>query len=149
MEACRQLALWTPPAYVHWRACTTADLVLSRPRMRRRTTRTADELWSLLRALLYLRANDRNRLPGYAEPILVFLGTRPDGSARLRELRERLSLGQSRASRLCAALARAGLVEVVTPAEDRRASRIRLTPQGSRLVGRAAQAIRAGVRRSR
>ncbi len=113
--------------------------------MRRRTTRTADELWSLLRALLRLRAGECNRLPGYAEAILIFLGTRPQGAAGMRELRERLSLGQSRTSRLCAALARAGLLVVMTAAEDRRESWIRLTPKGSRLVGRAAQALRAAA----
>lgn len=113
--------------------------------MRRRTTRTADELSSLLRAMLRLRTSDGNRLPGYAEPILIYLGTRPEGSAGMRELRERLHLGISRASRLCAALARAGLVEIITPAEDRRSSLIRLTAKGSRLVGRAAAALRANI----
>lgn len=116
--------------------------------MRRRTTRTADELLSLLRALLELRAGEGNRLPGHAEAILVYLGTRPEGSARMHELRERLGLGQSRASRLCAALARAGLVEVVTPPEDRRASLIKLTAKGSRLVGRVAEALRARPHRT-
>lgn len=111
--------------------------------MRRRITRTADELSSFLRALLRLRANDGNRLPGYAEAILVYLGMQPQGSAEMRELRERLGLGQSRASRLCAALARAGLVEIVKQADDRRASWIKLTTKGSRLVGQVAEALRA------
>lgn len=117
--------------------------------MRRRTTRSADEVLSLLRALLQLRASDGKPLPGFAETILVYLGTRSDGAARMHELRERLRLGQSRASRLCAALARAGLVEILTPAEDRRASLIKLTAKGSRLVGRAAKALRARMHRKR
>lgn len=117
--------------------------------MRRRKNRSADEVLSLLRALLQLRASDGKPLPGFAETILVYLGTRSERAARMRELRERLRLGQSRASRLCAALTRAGLVEIVTPAEDRRTSLIRLTAKGSRVVGRAAEALRARPHRQR
>ncbi len=118
------------------------DLLGSVP-MSRRLTPSADELKRLLGALLRLRAGSANRLPGFAEPILIFLGTRPDAAARMGELRERLGLGQSRASRLCAALRRAGLVEIATAEEDRRASSVRLTPVGRQLVEECAGALRA------
>jgi len=108
----------------------------------------AAELDRLLRALLAFRAGDGSHLPGYAEPILLFLGTRSHGAAGMRELREGLGLGQSRTSRLCAALARSGLVEVVTPSEDRRVSRVKLTARGFRLIGRTADAFRARRRSS-
>ncbi len=111
--------------------------------MSRRVTPSADELKRLLGALLRLRAGSANRLPGFAEPILIFLGTRPDAAARMGELRERLGLGQSRASRLCAALCRAGLVEITTAEEDRRASSVRLTLVGRQLVDESAGALRA------
>ncbi len=72
---------------------------------------------------------------------MLFLGIQPDGTAGMRELRERLGLGQSRTSRLCASLARAGLVQVLASDEDRRASRVKLTAKGFRLVGRTAAAL--------
>jgi DNA-binding MarR family transcriptional regulator len=109
--------------------------------MRRQATDAAAGLNRLLRALLEIRAKEGSHLPGYAEPIVLFLGARSNGSAAMRELRDELGLGQSRASRLCAALARAGLVRVDTATEDRRASRVRLTAKGFRLVGKVASAL--------
>ena len=99
----------------------------------------------MLGALLRLRAGSANRLPGFAEPILVLLGTRPDAAVRMSELRERLGLGQSRASRLCAALKRAGLVDITSAEEDRRASWVRLTPAGRALIDECSRALRAGL----
>jgi DNA-binding MarR family transcriptional regulator len=114
--------------------------------MRRSAPHATDDLNLLLRAVLEFRAQDGNHLPGYAEPIMFFLGMQPEGSAGMRELRERLGLGQSRTSRLCAALGRAGLVEVVTPTEDRRASLVKLTPKGARLVDKVLAAYRSRSR---
>lgn len=111
--------------------------------MSRRLTPSVDELERLLGALVCLRTGSGNRLPGFAEPILIFLGTRPDAAVRMGELRERLGLGQSRASRLCAALKRAGLVDITTATEDRRASWVQLTPAGRELVEESAGALRA------
>ena len=51
--------------------------------MSRRATPSADELQRLLGALLRLRTGSANRLPGFAEPILVFLGTRPEAAVRM------------------------------------------------------------------
>jgi DNA-binding transcriptional ArsR family regulator len=113
--------------------------------MSRRATPSADELMRLLGALLRLRTGSANRLPGFAEPILVFLGTRPEAAVRMGELRERLGLGQSRASRLCAALKRAGLVQITTAEDDRRASWVQLTPAGRELVEESASALRADL----
>ncbi len=110
--------------------------------MSRRLSPSADELNSLLGALLCLRMGNGNRLPGFAEPILIFLGTRAERPVRMGELRERLGLGQSRASRLCAALKRAGLVEITTAAEDRRASWVRLSQAGWELIDECASALR-------
>ena len=114
--------------------------------MRRSTFNITEDLNFLLRAVLEFRANDGNHLPGYAEPIMFFLGMQPEGSAGMRELRERLGLGQSRTSRLCAALGRVGLVEVVTPNEDRRSSLVKLTPKGTRLVDKILTAFRSRTR---
>lgn len=111
--------------------------------MSRRVTPSADELKRLLGALLRLRMGSANRLPGFTEPILIFLATRPDATVRMGALREGLGLGQSRASRLCAALQRAGLVEITTAEDDRRASQVRLTPAGRALVEESADALRA------
>lgn len=97
--------------------------------------------------MLELRRGEGSHLPGHAESIVLCLGLQPEGVARMRELRERLGLGQSRTSRLCAALARAGWVEVVTPAEDRRASAVRLTAKGRRLIDRTLTVLRGGPRR--
>ena len=113
--------------------------------MSRRVTPCADELNRLLGALLRLRTGSGNRLPGFAEPILVYLGTRPDAAVRMGELRERLGLGQSRASRLCAALKRAGLVDITTAEEDRRASWVQLTSAGRELVDECSSALRADL----
>ncbi len=113
--------------------------------MSRRVTPCADELKRLLGGLLCLRTGSANRLPGFAEPILVYLGTRPDAAVRMGELRERLGLGQSRASRLCAALKRAGLVDITTAEEDRRASWVRLTSAGRELVEECTSALRASL----
>lgn len=113
--------------------------------MSRRLSPSADELQRLLGALLGLRAGSANRLPGFAEPILVLLGTRAEAAVKMGELRERLGLGQSRASRLCAALKRAGLVEITTAEDDRRASWVQLTPAGRELVDASASAMRANV----
>ena len=110
--------------------------------MSRRMIATADELKGVLEALLCLRTGSGNRLPGFAEPILVFLGTRPDAPVRMGELRERLGIGQSRASRLCAALKRAGPVAITTAGEDRRASWVQLTPAGRTLIEDCAGALR-------
>ncbi len=109
--------------------------------MRRQATDGAAGLNRLLRALLEIRAKEGSHLPGYAEPIMLLLGSRSDGSVAMRELRDTLGLGQSRASRLCAALARAGLVRVDTASEDRRASRVRLTAKGFKLVGRVSTVL--------
>lgn len=111
--------------------------------MSRRPSSSADELNSLLGALLCLRMGGGNRLPGFAEPILIFLGTRAEKPVKMGELRERLGLGQSRASRLCAALKRAGLVEITTAAEDRRASWVGLSQAGWKLIEDCASALRA------
>ena len=110
--------------------------------MSRRPSPSAGELNGLLGALLRLRTDSGNRLPGFAEPILIFLGTRAEQPVRMGELRERLGLGQSRASRLCAALQRAGLVEITTAAEDRRASWVRLSQAGWELIDECASALR-------
>ncbi len=114
--------------------------------MSRRVPPSADELNGLLGALLGLRTGSGNRLPGFAEAILVYLGTRMETPVRMGELRARLGLGQSRASRLCAALKRAGLVEIATAPEDRRASWVRLTQAGRELIEASAGALRAGAR---
>lgn len=114
--------------------------------MSRRATPCADELQRLLGALLCLRTGGGNRLPGFAEPILVLLGARPDAAVRMGELRERLGLGQSRVSRLCAALKRAGLVAIATAEEDRRASWVQLTPAGRELVEASVSALRTEPR---
>jgi len=111
--------------------------------MSRRILPAADELNGLLGALLCLRTGSGNRLPGFAEPILIFLGTRAEHPVKMGELRERLGLGQSRASRLCAALKRAGLVEITTAAEDRRASWVQLSQAGWALVDECTSALRA------
>ena len=110
--------------------------------MSRRPSPSAGELNGLLGALLRLRTDSGNRLPGFAEAILIFLGTRAEQPVRMGELRERLGLGQSRASRLCAALQRAGLVEITTAAEDRRASWVRLSQAGWELIDECASALR-------
>ena len=113
--------------------------------MSRRLSPSADELQRLLGALLGLRAGSGNRLPGFAEPILVLLGTRPQAAVKMGELRERLGLGQSRASRLCAALKRAGLVDITAAEDDRRASWVQLTPAGRELIEDSASALRADL----
>lgn len=105
---------------------------------------TADELKRLLGVLLCLRTGSGNRLPGFAEPILVFLGSRLGAPVRMGELREQLGLGQSRASRLCAALKRAGLVDITAADEDRRASWVQLTPAGRALIEECAGVLRSG-----
>ena len=110
--------------------------------MSRRIFPTGTELDSLLGVLLHLRMGNRNRLPGFTEPILIFLGTRAERPVKIVELSERLGLGQSRASRLCAALKRAGLVEITTAAEYRRASWVRLSQAGWGLVDECANALR-------
>jgi DNA-binding MarR family transcriptional regulator len=102
--------------------------------MRRLATHAVDELELLLRTLLEFRRGDGSYLPTYAEAIVVFLGAQPGGSARMGEVRERLHLPQSRTSRLCAKLARIGMVEITTSTEDRRSSAFRLTANGARLV---------------
>ena len=111
--------------------------------MSRRSYPAETELDSLLGVLLRLRMGNGNHLPGFTEPILIILGTRAEHPVKMGELRERLGLGQSRASRLCAALKRAGLVEITTAAEDRRASWVQLSQAGWALVDECANALRA------
>lgn len=112
--------------------------------MSRRIIPAANELNGLLGALLCLRMGAGNRLPGFAEPILIYLSIRAGHPVKMGVLRERLGLGQSRASRLCAALRRAGLVEITTAAEDRRASWVQLSQAGWMLVEECARALRVG-----
>lgn len=75
--------------------------------------------------------------------VLLVLRLRPEGAAEFADVRKACNLGQSRTSRLVAALARAGLVRVSTP-KDRRRTVVELTASGLRAVDRIAlNAIRA------
>jgi hypothetical protein len=112
-------------------------------RPRRLAPHAVDELDPLLRTLLEFRKGDGNRLPGYTEPILAFLGTRPDGLARMGEIRDHFGLRQARTGRLCAALARAGLVDITPSTEDGRSFAVKLTPKGNRLIDKALSALRS------
>ena len=112
--------------------------------MRRLSSHAVDELELLLRASRAFReSDDGNHLPGYAETILYFLAGQPNGAAGMGDLRKRLGLGQSRSSRLCASLMRAGLVEIVIPTENRRVAIVRLTAKARRLIDRVLSATRS------
>ena len=111
--------------------------------MRRLSSSAVGELDLLLRASRAFReSDDGNHLPGYAETIVYFLATQPERAAGMGELRKQLRIGQSRSSRLCASLMRAGLVEIIVPSENRRTAIVRLTAKGNRFIDRVLAATR-------
>jgi len=112
--------------------------------MRRLSSNAVGELELLLRASRAFReSDDGNHLPGYAETIVYYLAAQPEGRAAMGDLRKSLGLRQSRASRLCASLMRAGLVDIVTPSENRRVAIVRLTAKANRLIDKVLSAGRS------
>src|SRR5690349_11378297 len=70
-----------------------------------------------------------NRLPAHSVNVLLFLGLKPGATAAYSDVREAVNLGQSRTSRIIAALVKAGLISSSTP-KDRRRTEVALTTQG-------------------
>ena len=111
--------------------------------MRRLPQQTVDELDLLFRTLLEFRSNEGKRFPAYAETILFYLGTQPDGLAAMGELRETLGLPQPRTSRICAALEKNGLVHLSPSTKDGRSVAVKLTEKGLRLIDKTLSAFRS------
>ncbi|MCU1525894.1 MAG: hypothetical protein JWO18_2788 [Microbacteriaceae bacterium] len=79
-------------------------------------------------------------LPTREYAVLYALSTEPEG-LRITELGEDVLLTQPGMSRLCARLEARGLVERSDDADDARAFRIRLTPEGTRAQRRVGLAV--------
>jgi len=110
---------------------------------------TVDDLRGLLDITLAFRHGYRgnaNRLPVYADTILLAVAVRRDGTT-MRELRTEYRLTHSSVTRTCQAMARAGLVRLGPDPADRRRKRIRLTRRGHRIIDDVRNAYRASRRR--
>lgn len=113
----------------------------SRP-MRRPPPEVVDALTLVFKGMRAWSDGEGNRLPAHSVNVLLFLGLKPDGKAAFADVWEAFNLGQSRTSRIIAALVRAGLVSATTP-KDKRRTDVALTPRGLRAVDRIADAVRS------
>jgi DNA-binding MarR family transcriptional regulator len=99
-----------------------------------------------LRFLFVATREVANEIPGSssrAAALLFYVGCQPDQVAAFAAVKRDLALGQSQASRLSASLMKAGLIEILTPAEDRRTSNLRLTARGRSVIGRIIRAAQS------
>jgi predicted transcriptional regulator len=111
--------------------------------MRRPLPREVVEALSLvLKGMRAWSDGEGNRLPAHSVNVLLVLGLAPEG-AGFADVRKACNFGQSRTSRLIAALVRAGLVCLSTPQNDKRRTHVALTPRGLRAFDRIADAIRS------
>lgn len=106
--------------------------------MRRRPQEDADTLRMLFRAEREFAK--LSRLPARAAILLYYVGSQPNAEAGFADVQVNCGLGQSQTSRLCAALVEAGLIAMVTPAEDRRKTKLRATSQGRSVIGKIIKA---------
>lgn len=115
--------------------------------MRRLSQEAVDDLRVLEETLLAFRHGGKrgagSRLPVHSDVFLVFLARQPSGTAKMQELREQFSLGQSRTSRTCRALEREGLVEAMPDPSHGKFTLVRLTTKGQKIVDEALVALRA------
>lgn len=84
--------------------------------------RTIDRIAPILEA--------RTGLPMSWYEVIACLSGAPDEGRRMNELADELLVSRGGATRLVARMEEAGLVERITPPEDRRATYARLTPAG-------------------
>jgi DNA-binding MarR family transcriptional regulator len=106
---------------------------------------TVDDLRALLRVLRAFRQDGQqgnaNRLPPYADAVLVSLALHADGRA-MRELRAEFKVSHTSIGRTCRALARRGLVRISADPADRRRTLVKLTALGSRVIDGVLAAFR-------
>jgi hypothetical protein len=97
---------------------------------------TVDDLRALLNITLAFRNGHRanaNRLPIYADTILLAVAVRPEGRT-MREIRADYALTHSSVTRTCLAMVRTGLVQIARDPTDRRRTLVKLTQRGQRVI---------------
>ena len=105
--------------------------------MRRSASKASvDDIRALLNITLAFRNGYRgnaNRLPPYADTILLAIGIHAEGTT-MRDLRADYRLSHSSVTRTCFAMARAGLIQIGRAPADRRRKLVKLTQRGHGII---------------